>query len=74
LHGWAVGDGGIVLRTINGGASWGKGVSNVEEDLLAVTFRQREGRLCSRIERMIVRSDSAGAYWEQIESGTRKLP
>ena len=65
-RGWAVGDKGTVLRTVNGGASWGKGISNAKEDLLGVYFINAKLGFAVGANGVILRSDSAariGKYW-----------
>jgi photosystem II stability/assembly factor-like uncharacterized protein len=58
IKGWIVGDGGTVLRTINGGASWGKGITNVTEDLLSVNFVNDKLGFAVGANGMVLRTES----------------
>ena len=47
----------------------GKGISNVREDLSGVSFVNEKLGFAVGANGMIIRSASAGAYWEVMESG-----
>ncbi len=59
------------MRTINGGIGWGKAFQTVKEDLSGVYFIKQKTGFAVGANGMILRSDTSGAYWEEIESGTR---
>ncbi|MFA7710518.1 MAG: YCF48-related protein [Candidatus Neomarinimicrobiota bacterium] len=80
--GWAVGDSGTILHTINGGDSWQKqtfpweelpGLTNYEDNLVSVTFLDSIfGWICSR--NSILKTTDGGENWkitysENLEDG-----
>jgi hypothetical protein len=62
-HGLAVGMGGVIVRTSDGGASWTIPSSSIERNLLAVALR---GDTCIAVgdDGAIVRSSDGGATWQ----------
>ena len=61
---------GTILRTINSGGKLGKGISGVTEDLLGVAFLSERFGFAVGSNGHDPENDTAGAYWERVESGT----
>ncbi|HSV81104.1 MAG TPA: DUF6519 domain-containing protein, partial [Ramlibacter sp.] len=66
---WAVGDGGLVLRTVDGGANWTQHASGVDR-LHAVAFASTTDGLAVGPGGAIVRSTDGGAAWSRVDSGS----
>jgi photosystem II stability/assembly factor-like uncharacterized protein len=62
-NGWAVGDGGRILRTVNAGASWGQEISNTGYNLNGVWFTTSEGWAVGD-QSTVLRRTSSG--WERM--------
>lgn len=66
--GWAVGRGGVILRTINGGEYWKRHETNIGYDLYAVSFiNDRKGWAAGRYG-IILRTTDGGFTWQVLES------
>ncbi len=73
--GWAVGDGGLILYTTDGGVTWNEQNSNTERGLTSVFFYDNEngwaGTLQSNLSKplagAIVRTTDAGQTWTEID-------
>ncbi|MDZ4246227.1 MAG: YCF48-related protein, partial [Dehalococcoidia bacterium] len=70
LHGWAVGDIGSVIRSVDGGDTWSVELTGVNNNLRGVYFvSAREGWLVGD-EGFIARSSDGGVTWDKQNSGT----
>lgn len=70
-RGWAVGERGLMLVTMNGGRAWFTQESNVSVDLSDVKFLdERTGWACGA-EGTIIHTTDGGAHWQVEPSGTR---
>jgi photosystem II stability/assembly factor-like uncharacterized protein len=65
--GWAVGSGGVVIRTADGGGNWTFGVSGVSDTLRGVAFNNvgTTGILVGS-SGVVAQSTDGGATWSQI--------
>ncbi|MCA1564672.1 MAG: hypothetical protein LC803_03235 [Acidobacteria bacterium] len=70
-RGWAVGERGLVLATVNGGRAWFRQESNVDVDLLDVKFIDAEEGWASGAGGTIIHTTDGGANWRREPSGTR---
>lgn len=61
--GWAVGQGGVVLRTTNGGESWSRIKSPTSSDLGRVTATSGASALITTTDGKIFSTDDGGATW-----------
>jgi photosystem II stability/assembly factor-like uncharacterized protein len=64
-RGWAVGRGGTILHTSDGGATWAPQPSGVTTDLLAVCFVDAESGWAVGGDDTILRTLDGGATWER---------
>ncbi|MFC1930281.1 YCF48-related protein [Chloroflexota bacterium] len=70
LHGWAVGDTGSVIRSVDGGDNWSVELTGVNNNLRGVYFiNTMEGWLVGD-EGFISRSTDGGVTWNRQNSGT----
>jgi photosystem II stability/assembly factor-like uncharacterized protein len=70
-RGWAVGERGLVLATVNGGRAWFKQESNVDVDLLDVKFIDAKEGWAAGAGGTIIHTTDGGANWRPEPSGTR---
>ncbi len=63
LYGWAVGDTGRILRTINGGQTWTSQNSNTPNNLFAVSFINRNEGFAAGDLGTIVKTTNGGGTW-----------
>jgi photosystem II stability/assembly factor-like uncharacterized protein len=69
-HGWAVGDGGLVLSTVDGGATWCSQNSGTTDDLESVTFvDNRHGWTVGFENGTILYTRDGGVTWQRSISG-----
>jgi hypothetical protein len=66
--GWAVGQGGTVLRSTNGGKSWSKLTSPTHEDLVHVTAIGAESATVSSRSGRFFSTDDGGRTWTPVAS------
>ena len=66
--GWAVGQGGTVLRSANGGESWGRVAGPTAEDLVRVRARSAESAEVATRSGVIFRTTDGAATWTRIET------
>ena len=72
--GWAVGDGGAVLATTNGGATWGKQTSGTTAILSALAFCGASDGWAVGAKGAVCATTNGGATWkEQRSSSTEGL-
>ncbi|HEX9638259.1 MAG TPA: YCF48-related protein [Acidobacteriota bacterium] len=69
-RGWVVGDGGRILHTSNGGASWTSQVSGTSADLWGVSFADGTSGWAVGFGGTILRSSDGGEHWSPEPSGT----
>lgn len=65
-HGWAVGNNGVVIRTINRGSNWEVINSPTNEDLRAVVFLNENTGVAAGKNGTVIKTDDAGLTWEII--------
>ena len=70
-RGWAVGERGLMLVTMNGGRSWLAQESNVRVDLSDVKFVNRHTGWAVGAEGTIIHTKDGGAHWQVEPSDTR---
>ncbi len=70
LHGWAVGWGGTIVATSNGGASWAAQTSATSEDLRGVAFAGPSTGWAVGRSGKLLRTTNGGATWVSRPSGT----
>ncbi len=70
LHGWAVGGGGEVLATTDGGLTWTAQTSNTSAGLSAVHFVDRSNGWAVGDQGTIIHTSDGGATWASQSSGT----
>jgi photosystem II stability/assembly factor-like uncharacterized protein len=71
-QGWAVGEGGVILHTVDGGATWSHQVSTTSENLAAVSFCNAEHGYAVGTGGTILRTFDGGIKWwrQKIERPT----
>ena len=73
-HGWAVGDGGTILSTQDGGATWTAQTSNTTQNLHAVAFSDGAHGWAAGDGGTIVSTQDGGTMWTaQSSNATRNL-
>ncbi len=68
--GLAVGTGGEILRTVNGGTTWTKSSSGGVTELREVTFTDATTAYAVGLNGLILKSVNAGSTWSPLTSGT----
>jgi photosystem II stability/assembly factor-like uncharacterized protein len=68
--GWSVGDGGIILKTMDGGENWELQTSGTEEDLYCVFFVDSAIGWVAGTHGAILKSTDGGINWTSQNSGT----
>lgn len=69
-HGWAVGDGGLVLSTTDGGSTWCSQTSGTTDDLESVKFVDNQHGWAVGFENgTILSTRNGGATWQRQSSG-----
>ncbi len=63
LYGWAVGDTGRILRTVNGGQTWTSQSSNTADNLLAVSFINRNEGFAAGDLGTLLKTTNGGMTW-----------
>lgn len=66
--GWAAGDGGLVLSTMNGGRWWNEQQTNVSSYLADVGFFTPKVGICVGDSGRILRSTDGGVHWTMVRS------
>ena len=69
-HGWATGDNGVVVATVNGGSTWGAQTSGTTSDLYGVSFASDSQGYAVGAGGTIVATTDGGATWVAQDSGT----
>ncbi len=72
LHGWTVGDGGVILATVDGGRHWVRR-GPAAEQLHAVAALTAERAVATGRTGVVLRTENGGAGWEWTETGSRRL-
>lgn len=67
--GWAVGQMGTILRTIDGGATWQRQASGVQSDLTSVTFTDANTGWVIGANGLVLRTSDAGSTWQAHSMG-----
>jgi len=70
--GWAVGDAGRIVKTVNAGATWKKQKSGVKGRLIAVDFVSTRVGYAVGEGGCVLRTSDGGAHWVKKTTGTRK--
>ncbi|MGH9902024.1 MAG: WD40/YVTN/BNR-like repeat-containing protein [Pyrinomonadaceae bacterium] len=70
-RGWAVGAGGAVFTTDNGGRSWRAQESNTEADLLDVKFFDETEGWAVGVGGTVLHTADGGRRWQALASGTK---
>ena len=69
-HGWAVGDGGEILGTTDGGGAWTAQTSNTDTNLTGVHFADAQDGWAVGDQGVIVHTTDGGGAWAAQSSGT----
>lgn len=69
-YGWAVGSGGAIYRTVNGGRSWQSQTSGVVVDLLDVKFIDAAEGWAVGDEGTLLHTNDGGMHWMSERSPT----
>ncbi len=67
---WAVGNGGTIIATSDGGATWHSQSSGTSEDLHSVAFADVNNGLAAGANGVILRTSDGGETWSAVGSGT----
>ncbi len=67
--GWAAGDGGVILKTTNGGTNWSLINTGITNNLYALTCRDSVTLVTCGSEGKIMISSNAGLNWISVSSG-----
>ena len=70
--GWAVGDLGRIVKTVNGGEDWKKQASGVRTRLTAVDFVSTKVGYVVGVGGRVLRTGDGGAHWTKVKAGTSK--
>jgi photosystem II stability/assembly factor-like uncharacterized protein len=70
VHGWVSGQGGSILRSADGGASWQSADSTTQRALYAIAFADVNNGIAVGDAGTIVRSQDGGVTWSAIASNT----
>ena len=68
--GWAVGEGGLALHTVDGGRTWSAQPSGTSVALRAVRFGDRDHGVIAGDAGFLARTADGGAHWSRVESST----
>src|SRR5437660_8132005 len=68
--GWAVGDGGTILHTSNGGSTWSPQTSGSNSSLLGVAFPDATNGWAVGSPGTILHTSDGGSTWSPQTSGT----
>jgi len=68
--GWAVGDAGTILKTVNGGATWTAQTSGIAKTLLSVYFTDTHTGWAVGSAGEIIKTNDSGQTWITQNSGT----
>lgn len=68
-YGWAVGENGIILKTIDSGEEWVKTESNTKENLNKVFFKDKNNGISIGENGVIIKSSDGGNSWIIFETG-----
>ncbi len=69
-HGWAVGYGGVILATTNGGGTWTPQTSGTTNDLYGVSFADQNHGWAVGYNGTILATSNGGSTWTTQTSGT----
>jgi photosystem II stability/assembly factor-like uncharacterized protein len=69
-RGWAVGAGGRIFHTANGGHSWRAQASNVSADLFDVKFFDAQEGWAAGANGTLLHTTDGGTLWQLVPSGT----
>ena len=69
-NGWAVGENGVILHTIDGGTNWGAQNSNIGTDINALAFVDASNGWAVGEAGSILRTTDAGLTWSGVDSGS----
>ncbi|MBX3747275.1 MAG: hypothetical protein KF833_18355 [Verrucomicrobiae bacterium] len=71
-RGWVVGDGGVILRTEDGGATWRRQMSGTDADLRSVSTVDGTNGWAVGWDGIVLRTADGGATWGAQTSGIRE--
>jgi photosystem II stability/assembly factor-like uncharacterized protein len=71
-NGWIVGDGGLIIRTQDGGLTWSVQNSGTKVSLFNVDFRDKSDGIIVGSEGTILRTENGGQTWEKITTVATK--
>ncbi len=68
-HGWAVGHGGVILNTADGGEHWSvqRAALEVDQPLLTVHFRDAAHGWAAGLWSLLLATEDGGATWNRVE-------
>ncbi len=73
-EGWAVGEGGIIVHTVNGGNTWELQASGTDDNLYAVDFLDAQHGYAvgymSMVEGVVLKTTNGGQTWGKEEAGS----
>ena len=69
-HAWTVGDGGVVARTTDGGATWETEPTGVTAALLGATFANANDGWVTGVGGLVLATTDGGATWATQDAGT----
>ncbi|MCX6374098.1 MAG: S8 family serine peptidase, partial [Actinobacteria bacterium] len=73
VHGWAVGEGGLILATSNGGATWSTQTSGTLATFWGVAFSDATHGWAVGEDGLILATSNGGATWSRQTTGTSEL-
>jgi photosystem II stability/assembly factor-like uncharacterized protein len=68
--GWVVGQGGLIIKTTNGGSTWNQQVSGVPTTLNKVMFLDSNNGIVVGNSGIILKTSNGGTSWQVIPSGS----
>ncbi len=71
-NGWIVGDGGLILRTQDGGLNWAVQNSGTKVSLYNIDFRDKNDGVIVGSEGTILRTENGGQTWEKVKTAATK--
>jgi photosystem II stability/assembly factor-like uncharacterized protein len=63
---WVVGEGGLILRTTNGGTTWFRQTSGTSETIRAISTLNANSAFALAANKMLLRTTNGGTNWESL--------